>query len=504
MIDTADGQATSPQPQPFSLPKTLGQTSSATSPSQSLSSDQPQNPTLDRSQSAPAAMQQTLAPGQCQDQPGFQELPQPSSPAEDGASIPHHIHPDPLPLHSNSVVPPLSSPSTDVVRSCTPPADMNYVSQDPGGELQPGAIKGDAESDEVENSSMLPHAEELSPIQPMEQEVPECDTAVTTEVGPGAPREPDSIEMESPTASDSVVCSERDQPDGEHCSSSESIPSLASALRELHELLVSNNCAQSQNRSTSCSPSNPFRQDTDNMSPEPCTSIPENTQLTPSTAITPGAEPSDAKANYAAAVSDGEPSKCLAPHHSGQNEHLGGDTVEAVIGQGPLECPHSYEERRADRCGQDEASNISFSQSEPEVPLDPPEDLEFREPPEGQHGRGVADGQASGTNTPDNLGLQTEHTFLSPMSMAAGSPEEVSSNLSSSVPPLAQTPQPSSPASPLPPLHPFIEQFPAEHIQRIQAAGFSAREAAEALEQAHGVVELALLALLARSITVPT
>uniref|UniRef100_A0AAX7VM96 UBA domain-containing protein n=1 Tax=Astatotilapia calliptera TaxID=8154 RepID=A0AAX7VM96_ASTCA len=383
-------------------------------------------------------------------------------------------------------------------------SDMNYVSQDPGGELQPGAIKGDAESDEVENSSMLPHAEELSPIQPMEQEVTECDTAVTTEVGPGAPREPDSIEMESPTASDSVVCSERDQPDGEHCSSSESIPSLASALRELHELLVSNNCAQSQNRSTSCSPSNPFRQDTDNMSPEPCTSIPENTQLTPSTAITPGAEPSDAKANYAAAVSDGEPSKCLAPHHSGQNEHLGGDTVEAVIGQGPLECPHSYEERRADRCGQDEASNISFSQSEPEVPLDPPEDLEFREPPEGQHGRGVADGQASGTNTPDNLGLQTEHTFLSPMSMAAGSPEEVSSNLSSSVPPLAQTPQPSSPASPLPPLHPFIEQFPAEHIQRIQAAGFSAREATEALEQAHGVVELALLALLARSITVPT
>ncbi|XP_063329939.1 protein DDI1 homolog 2 isoform X1 [Pelmatolapia mariae] len=383
-------------------------------------------------------------------------------------------------------------------------SDMNYVSQDPGGELQPGAIKGDAESDEVENSSMLPHSEELSPIQPMEQEVTECDTAVTTEVGPGAPREPDSIEMESPTASDSVVCSERDQPDGEHCSSSESIPSLASALRELHELLVSNNCAQSQNRSTSCSPSNPFRQDTDNMSPEPCTSIPENTQLTPSTAITPGAEPSDAKANYAAAVSDGEPSKCLAPHHSGQDEHLGGDTVEAVIGQGPLECPHSYEERRADRCGQDEASNISFSQSEPEVPLDPPEDLEFREPPEGQHGRGVADGQASGTNTPDTLGLQTEHTFLSPMSMAAGSPEEVSSNLSSSVPPLAQTPQPSSPASPLPPLHPFIEQFPAEHIQRIQAAGFSAREAAEALEQAHGVVELALLALLARSITVPT
>lgn len=56
----------------------------------------------------------------------------------------------------------------------------------------------------------------------------------------------------------------------------------------------------------------------------------------------------------------------------------------------------------------------------------------------------------------------------------------------------------------LPSPNPFTEQFPAEHIQRIQAAGFSAREAAEALEQAHRVVELALLAVLAHSITVPT
>lgn len=478
--------------------------SSATSPSQSLSSDQPQNPTLDRSQSAPAAMQQASAPGQCQDQPGFQELPRPSSPAEDGTSIPHHFHSDPLPLHSNSKMPPQTIPSTDVLRTCTPPTDTNTVSQDPGGELQPGAIEGDAESVEVVNSSMLPHPEELSPVQPMDQEVTECETAITVETGPGASREPDSIEMESPTASDSVRSSERDQPDGERCSSSESIPSLASALRELHELLVSNNCAQSQNRSTSCSPSHPFRQDTDKVSPEPCTPTPENTQPIPSTAITSGAEPSDAKANYAAAVSDGEPSKCLAPNHSGQDEHLGGDTAEAVGEQEPPQCPHGCEERRADRCWQDDSSNISFSQSEPEVPPDPAGDLEFREPPEGQHGRGVADGQASGANTPDTLGLQTEHTFLSPVSRAAGSPEEVSSTLSSSVSPLAQAPQPSSPASPLPSPHPFIEQFPAEHIQRIQAAGFSAREAAEALEQAHGVVELALLALLARSITVPT
>lgn len=377
---------------------------------------------------------------------------------------------------------------------------MTTISQDPGGEVQLGATEGDAESDESVNNSMLPHLEELSPIQPMEQEVTESDTADTAEACPSS----DSVEMESPTASQGVVSSERDQPDGDRCSSSDSIPSLAAALMELHELLVSNNHAQSQNRSTSCSPSNPFTQDADKVSPEPCTPTPENTQPTPSTAITAGAEPSDAKANYAAAVSDEEPSKCLVPDLSGQDEHLGGDTAETVEGQGPPQCPDGLGERRADRCGQDEASNISLSQPEPEVPPNPARDLEFREPPEGQHGRGVADGQASGTNTPDTLGLQTEHTFLSPLSMAVGSPEEVSSTLSSSVPPLAQASQPSSPAPPLPSPHPFIEQFPAEHIQRIQAAGFSAREAAEALEQAHGVVELALLALLARSITVPT
>lgn len=377
------------------------------------------------------------------------------------------------------------------------------ITLSPEGEVQPGHAEGDAESDEVMNSPMLLNPEELSPIQPMEQEATESDTADATEACPSAPSQPDSVEMDSPTASQGVASSERDQPEGEHCSSSDSIPSLAAALMELHELLVSNNRAQSQNRSASCSPSHPLQQETDEATAEPRTPTPENTQRIPSsTAITAGAEPSDAKANHAAAVSDEGPSKCLVPDLCGQDEHLGGDTAETPEGQGPPQCPDGSGERRADRCGQDEANNISSLQPEPEVPPDPAGDLEFREPPEGQQGRGVADGRASGTNTPDTLGLQTEHTFLSPLSMAVGSPEEVSSTSSSpSSPPLAQA---TSPAPPLPSPQPFIEQFPAEHIQRIQAAGFSAREAAEALEQAHGVVELALLALLARSITVPT
>ncbi|XP_051270388.1 protein DDI1 homolog 2 isoform X1 [Dicentrarchus labrax] len=500
--DTADGQTTSRQPPPFTLPRTLDQMSSSTSPSQSPSSGQPQ--TLDRSQSAPAAMEQASASGVCENQLGLQELPLPSSLAEDAGSTPHQVHPHPLPVHVNSKVPPVPSPSTDVLRTCTPPADVTTAPQYPGGELQTGAAEADAESDEVVNSSVLPHPEELSPVQPMEQEATESDTAEATEACPSAPRQSDSVEMESPPASQGGVSPERDQPEGEHCSSSDSIPSLAAALMELHELLVSNNQAQSQNRSTSCSPSHPFKQETDEVAPEPCPPTPENTQPIPFTAITAGAEPSDAKANHAAAVSDEGPSKCLVPDTSGQDEHLGGDTAETVEGQGPPQCPDGCGEKRADRCGQDEASNISFLQPEPEVPPDPAEDLEFREPPEGQQGRGVADGRASGTNTPDTLGLQTEHTFLSPLSMAVGSPDDISSTSPPSSPSLAQAPQPTSPAPLLPSPHPFIEQFPAEHIQRIQAAGFSAVEAAEALERAHGVVELALLALLARSITVPT
>ncbi|TKS71307.1 Protein DDI1 -like protein 2 [Collichthys lucidus] len=153
--DTADGQTTSRQPPPFTLPRTLDQMSSSTSPSQSPSSGQPQ--TLDRSQSAPAAMEQASSSGLCQDQPGL--------PGASSAFVPeqrmlalHLIRStlSPLPDHSDSKVPPEPSPSTDVLRTCTPPADMATVSQYPGEELQPGAAEGDAESDEVVNSSMLP------------------------------------------------------------------------------------------------------------------------------------------------------------------------------------------------------------------------------------------------------------------------------------------------------------------------------------------------------------
>ncbi|XP_029006859.1 protein DDI1 homolog 2 isoform X1 [Betta splendens] len=489
--DTADGQTTSPQPPPFTLPRTLDQMS--TLPSQSPCSALPQ--TLDCSQRAPASMEAS-APEQCQDQPGFQEFAQPSSKAEDAGSAGHQVQPHPLPLHSNS---PVSSTETDDLPSCTSPADMTIPSQEPEGDVFTRASDADAESFEVGDSSTPPHPEELPQIQPMEQETTEPVTADTTEASP--PSQPDPVEMESPVASEDGA-SERDQPEGEH--GSDNIPSLAAALMELHELLVSNNCAQAHNHSTSCSPSHPFEEDTDEAASKPCVPSSENIQSTPSTVITAGAEPSDAKANHTAAVSEGL-STCLVPDSSGPDERLCGDTGETLEAHEQPQHPDDSGEGRADGRGQDDASNINNLQLDPEAPPDPAGDLEFREPPEGQQERGVADGRDSGTNTPDTLGLQTEHTFLSPLSLAVGSPEEVSCSTSSSVPPLAQAPQPTVHPGPfLPSPHPFIEQFPAEHIQRIQAAGFSAREAAEALEQAHGVVELALLALLARSITVPT
>lgn len=283
------------------------------------------------------------------------------------------------------------------------------------------------------------------------------------------------VQMESPPAP-----LERDQPEGERCSSADSIPSLAAALMELHELLVSNNHLQSQNcSSTSGSPSHPFRQD--ELAPEPRTPTPDAPQTTLSTAITDRADPSEAKANHAAAAAASEgPSTC--PDLCGRDLHQDRETTETVEGPGPLQQPGGSGGRRAE--------------PDSERPPGPVGDLEFREPPEGQQGRGVADGRASGTNSPDTV--QTEHTFLRPLSAAVGSPEDVSD------PPEQQVTRNTSPALRPPAPRPFTEQFPAEHIQRIQAAGFSAQEASEALERAHGVVELALLALLARSITVPT
>ncbi|XP_054639872.1 protein DDI1 homolog 2 [Dunckerocampus dactyliophorus] len=400
--DTADGQTTSPQPS--SLPTISDQMSSPTiDPSLSPSPSQ-QNQILD-SQSTKVPLDQASGPGLCQDQHGPQEVPLPT---EDDGSTAQEVPSPHLPDNSISVEAPEPSQSPDALQC-------------------PKRGAGPGELTEGEDSS--PHPEQL----PMEQEVTGSVPSEVKETCPSNPNQ--SVEMNSPH---SVTSSCRDQAEGERCPS---IPSLAAALMELHELLLSN--------STSLPLTHPVTHDPEQVTPD----------ITPPTQAR--AEPSNTKAKPAATAACEGHSECLV---------LDGGGADSV--EGSLEPPEGS-------TGQDEASDLSIYHPKVESCNSAGD---FREPPDGQQGSGTADGGASDTNTPDIL---SSH-------LGSLSAEEVSS--ASSAPPPAQAI----------PLAPFTEQFPAEHIQRIQAAGFSAHDAAEALEQAHGVVELALLALLARSITVPT
>lgn len=407
---------------------------------------------LDRSQSAPATARQASALGLGQDQPGHQELPQPPASAKNVVVPPHQVRPPSPPL------PPPVSPSTEALAtSCS--AEVTTQAPDPDAEVQLGAGEGGAESEEAMNTALLPQPGERSPIQAMEQEAVEPQVAEDAEARPGDPAQPDPVEME-PVDSQDAASSEGDQSDRERPSSSDSVPSLAAALMELHELLESN------------------KQGTSQVAPDSHTPAPDVTHV-PSPAVTPGAEASDAKANTSAAVPEG-PSDCAPP---GLSQPEGGDRAERVGEQTPPECPESSMERTTQE--HDEVDKTCLFQADPVAISVPVGEPELGDPADGCQ---------------DDPGPQTEHAHLGP---AAGA-GEVSDTLIGSSPALPEVPQLSPPDPAVSTHHPFIDLFPAEHIQRIQAAGFSASEAAEALQRAHGVVELALLALLARSITVPT
>lgn len=292
--------------------------------------------------------------------------------------------------------------------------------------------------------------------------------------------DPACAEMRSPPCeAEEAVPPERVQPEGEHCPPADNAPSLASALLELHQLLVSNGCTGSQDPPAQHSRPNADGLDVGSTPRSTDPEDPQDPPPTPSPPATSSAEHSDdAKANHAAPAAEKAESECLGP--AGQE----GPCVsgEGPEGQGAPPCPEGCWEGRAE--GREKTS------SGPEAST---AHLQIREPPEGQQGRGVADGRASGTFTPDTPGLPSELPLQSNVAPVPPSPSQS---------PAAQlTPVSPGPMSPGPAP---MERFPAGHLQRIQAAGFSAREAAEALEQAHGVVELALLALLARNITVPT
>lgn len=463
--DPAAGQTTSQESPPFTLPRTLGQTPSSTS---ALQNPPPQHPQmLDRSQSAPATVRQASASGLCQDQPGVQACPQPSASAKNVIAPPHQVWPDPTPP------PPLVAPSTEVLDTSFA-AEATTQAQDPDVEVELGAAGGGSESEDLKNTT-LP----ASPTQAMEQEAIEPDIAEGVEGCHSDPTQSDPVEMEFPIDSQDAASSERDQPEKERPSCSDSIPSLAAALMELHELLVSNN----QAHAASSSSSQPVNQETGQDAPD--THAPTlGFTHTPSPTVAPGAESSVAKANCFAAASDEGPSNCVALDPS---EPESGGPTDNMEGQRPTQCPESSVYRTTQE--HDEVEKTSFIQADPEAPSASVGELELKEP---------ADGCQDGAT--DNPGPQTEHAFLCPSAVTT----EVSDTPIDSSPPVPEVLQLSSPDSSVSSQPPFIDHFPAEHIQRIQAAGFSASEAAEALQRAHGVVELALLTLLARSITVPT
>lgn len=310
--------------------------------------------------------------------------------------------------------------------------------------------------EEVNSASNL--ETEVQPVQPMEQEIPDENTS----------QQLDSVEM-APSCG-----SEENEPELEHRARSNSIPSLAAALKELHELIVSNK--SSQNRSASTSP------------PPPVPDSPKTRQSELSTtAIT---QVTDAKA---------DPSHTSTTSLS--DEGLS-DCVE-LSSHEEVEVGESLDEQKAQQCQAAEAtvegsvrektdsSNVPSSQGSLEMVSE-----EFRED---------LNEQQESERASSNNNLQT----VSPLSMEVMSDQDVATTSDTT---LASPNHPQDPLAPI--LARFSSQtvtpqtivgpFPVEHIQRIQAAGFSAQEAAEALDRANGVVEIALFALLARSITVPT
>ncbi|XP_016322589.1 uncharacterized protein LOC107673502 isoform X2 [Sinocyclocheilus anshuiensis] len=280
--------------------------------------------------------------------------------------------------------------------------------------------------------------------------------------------------------SESVVPCERDLPEMDN------IPSLAQALKELHKLLMSNSCPTVSGRIplSDANDTTP-RQDVDEVDQNPAARnhviLNPTIDSSSNTATTNDKEESVAKADFTSQSMRDIPDM-PTPSHPRHTENQPSRLVDPTVEQ-TIACPDAAEGNQA-LVFEEGSGPVTSSQR----------DLEL---PEGQQGQGIVDKNTSGIDISADLSQQR------PLSVAAGS------STNSSLGPVA-SPQ----ATVMDPLflgdslqtapQPSMGQFPLEHIQRIQASGFSALEAAEALEQAQGSVELALLVLLARKITVPT
>ncbi|KAK1796595.1 hypothetical protein P4O66_009626 [Electrophorus voltai] len=298
--------------------------------------------------------------------------------------------------------------------------------------------------------------------------------------------------MDAKPASKKATPSVRDEPDGE------SIPSLAQALKELHELLMSNAHAQACGRSLpSASNTTTVEQDPEGVDPEPITE--DFARLNPTIDSSSSHTATTNEANFAksehAALAEDSTIEVHTISPLGQEENQTNGVANINVEQNMTRSPHIPE---GNQVGGNEGGNVSEpGEASPLQGL-----FEFSRNEDMQ--MGYADGRTSGADPPS----LAEGSQQRPLSVAVDSSLDSSSlvpvvsshpstQATRSAPLLfADSVQLSAPTS--------MGQYPAEHIQRIQAAGFSSHEATEALHQAEGSVELALLVLLARKITVPT
>ncbi|KAJ8258854.1 hypothetical protein COCON_G00178660 [Conger conger] len=568
--DIEDGQTTSPPVQPCPLSTPSDKTSLTPSPPPGHAP----NPALDRSQSAPASLpppppppQGVTASGSRQSHLPFLGLPGPAPPIPDTLEAP-----DPQALPQG---PPPSTAGPDPLprpppASLDPPSALKVATNTDNAEsLAPTAMEvgvtGGGEGSGSSALLSLPHPGPLTLQTGSELEMTQSTDAKNTcgnvwgERGddeeeregvemdgvcgpctspPDAKLQPSlsvhnehfasgpSLDpaMDSPIDAQATVQVERDQAEGEQQLNSDPMPSLAAALKELHQLLVANSRMLSQERSPSPSPppspspSPSCREVTDGVHDSPVSqSGPATLECVQSPTPTPetiATEPEQVP----------NPLPDLSADFSGYEGSPGRGEGEAVDGEkvsGGSEVHREKVLRGSEMHGEKVPRGSKVhgelmedmegrAETGPEVatptPSPPQQGLEIREPPEGQQGRGVADGRAPNP-LPSPMEVSPQNALLTttdPPSPTPAMPDKDSRQVSQPLPPASIPCQSSSSSSATPLPRAPSECFPAAHIQKIQAAGFSASEAAEALEQVQGHVELALLMLLARKITVPS
>lgn len=513
LSDIEDGKTTSPQSLPF---KPLNQ------PSTSSASSHPHSLTLDRSKSAPASINQGASPIEISTsiessplQPLKVGEPSPDPSDDTFRSQSQGLADSTSCLQTDADAPiPSTLPSQEPFSS-TVPEDIevtgDIVSGDSDSPIDTVLGKNITSSGTVATESPFILFNPGSQTQTLDQEVdmdvssnakqetchdfpdqfqrdqgsvmedvsgaqPQCMPVPDMNLEP-CPAEPATSSVHSDSEKSVIPC-ERDQTEADN------IPSLAQALKELHKLLmssswptVSGSIPQSDPNATTS------RQDVDEVDQDHAArnqvTLNPTIDTSSNTATTNDKEGSVAKAEFTSqSVRDTQD----VPNNPRHTENQPSTLVDPIVEQ-TIQHPYAAEGNCA-LVIEESSGLVTSSQG----------DLEL---PEGQQKQDIGDENTSGIDISADLSQQH------PLSVAAGLSTNSSLEPSPQTQATATDPLFLEESNQLAP-QPSMGQFPLEHIQRIQASGFSALEAAEALEQAQGSVELALLVLLARNITVPS